>query len=155
MTSLLDERDKMGLSHLVAFLGRRNQELLPYYYSAADVVVVPSHYESFGLVALEAMSCGTPVIASRVGGLSFTVAEGITGYQVPDGDDEAMADRILRVLQDETLRTQLGQQAAQMASCYSWPDVADQLERVFDQVRTATGAMEIVDLPPALSALPA
>jgi D-inositol-3-phosphate glycosyltransferase len=131
MKHLQDMTNELGMEHLVLFLGKRSQDVLPYYYSAADVVVMPSHYESFGLVALEAMSCGTPVIASRVGGLSFTVVEGVTGYQVPDGDAITMADRILRVLQDDELRTQLGNQATEMAACYSWPDVASQLDDVF------------------------
>lgn len=131
MKHLQDMTNELGLNDLVLFLGKRSQDVLPYYYSAADVVVMPSHYESFGLVALEAMSCGTPVIASRVGGLSFTVVEGVTGYQVPDGDDVTMADRILRVLQDDELRERLGNQAVQMAICYRWPDVAQQLEEIF------------------------
>ena len=131
MKYLQDVTSDLGLNDLVLFLGKRSQDVLPYYYSAADVVVMPSHYESFGLVALEAMSCGTPVIASRVGGLSFTVVEGVTGYQVPDGDDATMADRILHVLRDDELRQRLGSQAVQMAACYRWPDVAAQLEDLF------------------------
>jgi len=146
MKYLQDVTSDLGLDALVMFLGKRSQEVLPYYYSAADVVVMPSHYESFGLVALEAMSCGTPVIASRVGGLSFTVVEGVTGYQVPDGDDATMADRILHVLQEDELRERLGSQAAQMAACYRWPDVAAQLEEVFASLlpeqESAAGVME-------------
>ncbi len=69
----------LGLDEMVVFLGKRGQDTLPYYYSAAEVVVMPSHYESFGMVALEAMACGKPVIASRVGGLAFLVKEGDTG----------------------------------------------------------------------------
>ena len=150
MKRLQDVTNELELSDLVMFLGKRSQDVLPYYYSAADVVVMPSHYESFGLVALEAMSCGTPVIASRVGGLSFTVVEGVTGYQVPDGDDATMADRILRVLQDDELRDRLGNQAVQLAACYSWPDVAQQLEEVFasllpDQQPAAEG-IEALDV---------
>ena len=135
MARLLDLRNELGLERLVTFLGKRSQDILPYYYSAADVLVMPSHYESFGLAALEAMSCGTPVIASRVGGLSFTVVEGVTGYQVPHGDDEAMADRILRVLQDDDLRHRLGDQAFKLAECYSWPDVAERLESIFARLQ--------------------
>jgi D-inositol-3-phosphate glycosyltransferase len=146
MKYLQDVTSDLGLDALVMFLGKRSQEVLPYYYSAADVVVMPSHYESFGLVALEAMSCGTPVIASRVGGLSFTVVEGVTGYRVPDGDDATMADRILHVLQEDELRERLGSQAAQMAACYRWPDVAAQLEEVFASLlpeqESAAGVME-------------
>ena len=59
------------------------------------------------------------------------MVEGVTGYQVPDGDDVSMADRILRVLQDDELRGRLGEQAVELAACYSWPDVASQLEEVF------------------------
>ncbi len=131
MKHLQDMTNELGMNDLVLFLGKRSQDVLPYHYSAADVLVMPSHYESFGLVALEAMSCGTPVIASRVGGLSFTVIEGVTGYQIPDGDDATMADRILRVLQDDELRERLGSQAVELAACYSWPDVASQLEEIF------------------------
>ncbi len=136
MVRLHDLSLSLGLDQLVSFLGRRRQELLPYYYSAADVVVIPSYYESFGLVALEAMSCGTPVIASRVGGLSFTVAEGISGYQVPGGDDAALADRILRILRDDELRQRMGFQAEQISSCYGWPDIAGRLEDIFASLST-------------------
>ncbi len=64
---------ELGIGDLVLFLGKRSQNSLPYYYSAAEMVIVPSHYESFGMVALEAMACGTPVVASQVGGLAFLI----------------------------------------------------------------------------------
>jgi D-inositol-3-phosphate glycosyltransferase len=89
-------RHELELRDLVTFLGSKDQELLPYYYSAAEMVVMPSHYESFGLVALEAMACGTPVIASEVGGLAFLVKDGKTGFHVPSRDPEALADKIYR-----------------------------------------------------------
>ena len=72
------------------FLGKRRQDTLPYYYSAAEVVVMPSHYKSFGMVALEAMACGTPVIASDVGGLGFLVQDGETGFTIPDGEPDLL-----------------------------------------------------------------
>jgi len=73
---LQDITREFQLDDLIMFIGSLSQETLPYYYSAAEVCVMPSLYESFGMVALEAMACGTPVIASRVGGLTYTVRDG-------------------------------------------------------------------------------
>ena len=86
--------EQHGLSDLITFLGKRNQESLPYYYSAAEAVVVPSQYESFGMVALEAMACGTPVVASQIGGLAYLVQDGVTGYTVPVDEPGELANRI-------------------------------------------------------------
>jgi D-inositol-3-phosphate glycosyltransferase len=82
MTRLQALGDELGIADLVSFLGRRSQESLPFFYASADVVVMPSLYESFGMVALEAMACGTPVVASDVGGLSFLVRDGELSRQV-------------------------------------------------------------------------
>ncbi|UCC65722.1 MAG: glycosyltransferase [Anaerolineae bacterium] len=126
-------RAELGIGDLVCFLGAQDQDRLNLYYSAAEVVVVPSHYESFGMVALEAMACGTPVIASKVGGLAFTVQDGVTGFHVPDRDPEALADRMTAVLCDAGLRERLGRQAAQWAGRYSWPAVANQIVALYDR----------------------
>jgi D-inositol-3-phosphate glycosyltransferase len=124
-------REELGISDLVTFLGAQAQDTLPCYYSAADVLVVPSHYESFGMVALEAMACGTPVIASKVGGLSFTVQDGITGFHVPERDPEALAGKISLLLKDHDLRSRLGAQAVQWVRCYSWSKVADRIMSLY------------------------
>ena len=118
---------KYDLLDLVALLGKRSQDTLPYYYSAAKVVVVPSHYESFGLVALEAMACGTPVVASDVGGLAYLVQDGQTGFTVPVGDPAALADRLTQLLQDVHLRQRMGQQAAEYARQYAWNIIVNRL----------------------------
>jgi len=117
----------LDLDDVVTFLGKRDQDTLQYYYSAAIAVVVPSHYESFGLVALEAMACGRPVVASETGGLAFLVRDNETGFHVPAGDAQAMADRLRRLVEDEVLRTRLGHQAADYARNYAWPLIADQI----------------------------
>ena len=127
MGRLQELRRELQIEDMVTFLGRRAQDTLPYYYSAAEVVVVPSHYESFGLVALEAMACGTPVVASETGGLAFLVRDGETGFHVPTGDPEALAARLRQLLRDDLLRERLGRQAAEYAKRYAWPLVVDQI----------------------------
>lgn len=108
-------------------MGKCDQDILQYYYSAAEIVVVPSHYKSFGLVALEAMACGTPVVASETGGLAFLIRDGETGFHVPAGDVDALADRLTRLFQDDVLLTRLGSQAAAYAKGYDWAQITDQI----------------------------
>jgi D-inositol-3-phosphate glycosyltransferase len=124
-------KDELGIGDLVTFLGRRSQEALPYYYSSADVVVMPSLYESFGMVALEAMACGTPVVASDVGGLSFVVRNGETGFLVPDRDPVALAECLSSLLRDPELRARLGRRGMEVAREYAWPRIADQIESLY------------------------
>jgi D-inositol-3-phosphate glycosyltransferase len=126
--------DDLTVGKMVAFLGKRSQDTLPYYYSAAEVVVMPSHYESFGMVALEAMACGTPVLASQVGGLAFLVQDGVTGYHVPDGDDEALCERLSALLGNAALRRTLGRNAVEYAQKYAWDKIAVQVLGVYRDV---------------------
>ncbi len=127
-------REALGIGDIVTFLGAKDQDMLPYYYSAAAMVVMPSDYESFGMVALEAMACGTPVIASDVGGLAYLVKQGRTGYRVPARDPKALADKITRLLTDEGLRRRIGQRAACWAQTYAWPRIADQIEALYREL---------------------
>jgi D-inositol-3-phosphate glycosyltransferase len=126
--------DKYGLSDLVTFLGKRNQDSLPYYYSAAEAVVVPSQYESFGMVALEAMACGTPVVASQIGGLAYLVQDGVTGFTVPVDEPGELANRLTSLLQDPILRDRMGKQAEQAAKDYAWEVIASKLLGVYDEL---------------------
>jgi len=134
MVRLQELREELGIGDIVTFLGAKDQDMLQYYYSAAEMVVMPSDYESFGMVALEAMACGAPVIASDVGGLAFLVKHGRTGYRVPARDPEALADKITRLLTDEVLRRRIGQRAACWAESYAWPHIADQIEALYDEL---------------------
>ena len=127
---------ELGLENVVLFLGKRGQDTLPYYYSAAEVLIMPSHYESFGLVALEAMACGTPVVASQVGGLAFLVQDGETGYVVPDGDPEALCQRLTQLVQNAELRRQMGQQAADYAHRYAWERIAERVINLYHDLLT-------------------
>lgn len=123
-----------GIGDLVLFLGKRGQDTLPYYYSAADMVVMPSHYESFGMVALEAMACGTPVVASQVGGLAYLVKDEKTGFVVPSDDEEALSQKLAILLQDKTLRSRLGKQAVDYAQQYSWEIIARRMLDLYIEV---------------------
>ena len=126
-------REQFGLQDLVTFLGKKSQETLPYYYSAADAVVVPSFYESFGMVALEAMACGTPVVASQVGGLAYLVKDGETGFTVPVDDPVALAEPLTRILREDGLRSRLAKRASEEAQSYSWEHISSQLIRVYQR----------------------
>ncbi len=125
---------QLGLDSMVTFLGPQPQGLLPYFYSAAKVCVLPSLYESFGMVALEAMACGSPVIASRVGGLNNTIRHGKTGFLIPEGNAAALAEKIDLFLQDDSLRNRMGRNGVQHAKKYSWENIADQITSLYRQV---------------------
>jgi D-inositol-3-phosphate glycosyltransferase len=122
---------ELGIDDVVTFTGSRDQDTLVNYYNAASMVVVPSHYESFGMVALEAMACGTPVIASDVGGLSLNVADGFNGYLIPQGDVDELAYKMELLLEHDQLRAQLGTQACQWAQRFSWQTIADETLAVY------------------------
>ena len=124
-TSLRQRLARLGLEGSVRFVGPQPQGALPLYYAASDVTVLPSYYESFGMVALEAMACGSPVIASRVGGLVTTVRDGVTGFLVPDGDVGALAERIETLVADPELRWRLGREGVRWAAQHRWPCVAE------------------------------
>jgi D-inositol-3-phosphate glycosyltransferase len=126
--------EQLGLGQAVDFVGAKDQTLLPFYYAAAAAVIMPSDYESFGLVALEAMACGTPVIASQVGGLPFLIREGETGFLVPVREPTALADRMLTLLLNPQERLQMGAAAAKLAQQYSWLAIADQLIPLFEDL---------------------
>ena len=116
--------EELGLRDRVTFTGSVSQAELPIYYGAADVFVLPSHYESFGLVALEAMACGTPVVASRVGGLKTFINHGECGYLIPWRCPEPFAQRIETLLANEALRKVMGRAARTKAMEMSWSGVA-------------------------------
>jgi len=123
---------ELGLTEQILFVGQISHETLPLYYTAADVCVVPSHYEPFGLVAIEAMACGTPVVASNVGGLKFTVVPEETGLLVPAKDEAAFATAIDRILYSELWARQLRKQAAiRVRQNFTWSGVAIQLSDLY------------------------
>ena len=131
---LQDITREFQMDDLIMFVGSLSQETLPYYYSASEVCVMPSLYESFGMVALEAMACGTPVIASRVGGLTYTVRDGETGFLVQEKAPKALAEKLELVLTDECLRKRLGHRATQVVREYSWDVISEAIEDLYAEL---------------------
>jgi len=130
---------ELGVVDEVTFLGAIQHQELPLYYSLADVCAVPSYSESFGLVALEAQACGTPVIASRVGGLAHVVVDGQTGFTIRAHDPAAYAARLGELLGDEPLRTRMGSSAVEHARRYSWDATAGRLLEVYSATTRSYG----------------
>ncbi|MFW6174983.1 MAG: glycosyltransferase [Chloroflexota bacterium] len=122
---------KLGITGRVVFREAVKQETLPAYYTAADVCLFASYYESFGMAALEASACGTPVIASRVGGLPAVVREGETGYLIPSRCPSAFIQRIEILLANDHLRRVMGQAARHHAEELDWAVAVDRLMGVF------------------------
>jgi D-inositol-3-phosphate glycosyltransferase len=123
---------ELGLEHRVHFVAPQPHHALVEYYRAADVCVVPSRSESFGLVALEAAACGTPVVAADVGGLRLLVDDGVTGFLIGERDPAEYAARIDRVLQDEC--GELGAHAYARSMGYRWSIAAARLRRHYDDL---------------------
>ncbi len=118
---------RLNLEERVAFWGSQRQDLLPYFYAAAEALVIPSRYESFGMVTLEAMACGTPVIASRVGGLQYTVEDGKTGFLIPEGDWAMMAQRIQDLIENPELKKRLTTAARKKIDRFGWRTITRKL----------------------------
>jgi len=117
------------IQEAVTFLGLVKHEQLPYFYSAADVCVVPSYYESFGLVALESLACGTPVVATDVGDFKSIIRQGETGYVVVDNAPHHLADKIVLLLSRPSADTKSARLIRSTVSKFSWANVAESIVR--------------------------
>jgi D-inositol-3-phosphate glycosyltransferase len=131
----------LGVADRVRFVEPQPHHLLSTYYRAADVVLVPSRSESFGLVALEAAACGVPVVASAVGGLRTLVDHGRTGFLVEGRDPSAFAAYVAEVLDNPQLASSLGDAAATRARRYTWSTSAARLRRLYADL----GARRLVE----------
>lgn len=126
--------EQLGISDRIKFVSPQPHELLSSWYRAADVCVVPSRSESFGLVALEAAACGTPVVASAVGGLRNLVQHGRTGYLVDGRDPGDFAGFVSQILDDRWLAAELSANAATAARVYTWSIAAGRLRRLYGEL---------------------
>ncbi|NNJ13434.1 glycosyltransferase [Chloroflexales bacterium ZM16-3] len=140
-------RHQLGVADRVSFLGAKPQEQLPDYFAAADVVAVPSHYESFGMAALEALACGATVIASKAGGLALTIEDGRSGLLFPPDDHVALAELIGRVLGDSTYAEGLRAGARRRAAEYGWPTVARRITAIYEDLVVANAAARAARRP--------
>ncbi|HZN16375.1 MAG TPA: glycosyltransferase [Acidimicrobiales bacterium] len=121
----------LGVTHRVHFVPPQRHELLSTFYRAADVTLVPSRSESFGLVALEAAACGTPVVACAVGGLTTLVDHGDTGFLVDGRDPDAFAAFTTELLDNPARAAQFSARAARRAQRYTWSVAAGRLRRLY------------------------
>ncbi len=128
--------DELGLHDQVRFVPPQPHHILSTYYRAADVVIVPSRSESFGLVALEAAACGVPVVASAVGGLQSLVDDGETGFLIAERDPVLFADAIGRILDDPMLATSMSMASSERAKRYTWSFAAARLRRLYGDLVT-------------------
>lgn len=135
MRRLIARAAELGVGDRVTFVGRRPSDCLRWYYSAADVFVTTPWYEPYGLTPLEAMACGTPAVCSGVGGITFTVVDGETGYLVPPRRPDLLAEKLDLVLGDDIHRARLARNAwRRVQGEFTWATVAERTARVFAEV---------------------
>jgi glycosyltransferase involved in cell wall biosynthesis len=145
-----------GVADRVTFTGRRSRELLKLYYSAADALVTTPWYEAFGMTAIEAMACGTPVVGARVGGIKFSVLDKRTGFLVPPNDPVALADRLKELCCSPRLAEQFSGLAVRRAyALFRWERVAQLLAMLYTDVRRSAVVPAAPRAVPAAAAPPA
>ncbi|MDQ6714524.1 MAG: D-inositol-3-phosphate glycosyltransferase [Actinomycetota bacterium] len=149
---LEDLAAELGIADITRFVPPVEREVLAWWYRAADLVLVPSHSESFGLVALEAEACGTPVAAARVGGLPIAVGD--TGVLVDGHRTQTWTDAVDALLLDEPRRAALGRQAAAHARRFGWGATTDRLLEVYAEARSTRAAAAAIDSMPVLVDVP-
>ena len=124
----------LQLDDTVTFLGAQPQDLLPHYYSAAEACVLPSRYESFGMVALEAMACGTPAIVTTAAGICSFIQDGKTGFLLPEDDETALAQTILRVVYLNSSKQHMSMNVRKRAMDFTWNSIANQLHSLYNSL---------------------
>jgi D-inositol-3-phosphate glycosyltransferase len=130
---------ELHLQNRISFVGRIDQSVLPYYYSAADLLALPSHYESFGLVVLEALACGTPVLATPVGAMESIIRHGVNGAIVQCAQSGALAKGIAEQLAANRNSRSARKKICDSAEPFGWGSVAEQLESLYLEVCQGNG----------------
>ncbi|RRR76869.1 MAG: glycosyltransferase family 1 protein [Candidatus Viridilinea halotolerans] len=127
-------RRELGVAEHVRFVGAQDQDRLPTYFAAADVVAVPSHYESFGMVALEALAAGAAVVASNAGGLALTIEDGRSGLLFPVDDHTALAQHIAHLLEHPDAAVALRTAARARATEFGWGAIARRISGLYTEL---------------------
>lgn len=134
---------KIGVTASIKFVGRKSREQLKYYYSAADIFISTPWYEPFGITPLEAMACGTPVIGANVGGIKYSVVDGVTGALVPPEDPTALADKIEELTESPELLAHMSKNALKRVNTYfTWATVAQKIGKLYQTMITVNINME-------------
>jgi glycosyltransferase involved in cell wall biosynthesis len=124
-----------GVADQVDFTGRKNRNMLKYYFSAADIFVTTPWYEPFGITPLESMACGTPVIGSNVGGIRYSVKDGVTGFLVPPKDPEALAERIRFLLANPLLIRKMRTSGIHRVQReFTWQRIAESMDDLYESI---------------------
>ncbi|HEU5145197.1 MAG TPA: glycosyltransferase [Chryseosolibacter sp.] len=135
-----------GVGDQVTFTGRKQRDVLKYYYAASDVFVTTPWYEPFGITPLESMACGTPVIGSNVGGIKYTVEDGVCGFLVPPNDSDALAARIFELLHDGSMRETMRSNAIRRVNTlFTWAKVTDLTIALYERVLTGSAVRRTAD----------
>lgn len=143
LARLMDIAREEGIEEQVVFVGRRDREMIKYYYSAADVFVSTPWYEPFGITPVEAMACGTPVIGSSVGGIKSTVIDGQTGYLIAPNDPELLSEKIVNLYNYPELLVRFGKQGIQRVNKYfTWQKIGREIAAIYENVFTSLATAE-------------
>jgi glycosyltransferase involved in cell wall biosynthesis len=135
----------LGIADRVRFTGKRQPDELRDYYSAGDVAVTTPWYEPFGLTPLEGMACGRPVIGSAVGGITFTIQHGVTGFLVPPRDPAALAARLYQLWERPDLRDRMGRAArARVEREFTWRTVARRTAALYQTLLTTNDEQPVL-----------
>ena len=137
---------ELGIGDMVTFTGRKQRDVLKYYYAAADIFITTPWYEPFGITPLESMACGTPVIGTNVGGIKYSVENGKSGFLVPPNDADALATRISQLLHDDKLRHCMQQHAIRRVNTlFTWSKVTDMVVALYERVLLASPARRLIN----------
>ncbi|MGF6743069.1 glycosyltransferase family 4 protein [Paraburkholderia atlantica] len=144
-----------GVAEQTSFVGRRGRARLRYFYSAADVFVTTPWYEPFGITPVEAMACATPVIGADVGGIRYSVLDGVTGFLVPPRDPHTLAARLDRLRRDPALARRMGEAGLERArTSFTWRGVSEALAQVYARAARLAPSKTSLDAGSELAQLP-